>query len=78
MLLHLTNSDPDLIQSYGWERAYTDKLGRSQTKDSGPNVFTILGAAHSRCADWLVEAIRRHGHPYPNFPRTDLSLDPAA
>jgi hypothetical protein len=38
----------------------------------------ILGAPHPRRPDWLVEAIRRHVHPYPDFPRTNLALDAAA
>ena len=78
MLLHLTNSDPDLIQSYGWERRTQTNSAVVRLRTPGRTVFTILGAAHSRRADWLVEAIRRHVHPYPSFPRTDLTLDAAA
>ena len=78
VVLYLTDSDPDLIPLHGWERAYTDKLGRSQVKATGPKAYTILGAPHPRRPDWLVEAIRRQVHPYPDFPRANLALDAAA
>jgi hypothetical protein len=78
VVLYLTDSDLNLIQLYGWERAYTDKLGRSQIKASGPKAYTSLKTPHPRQPDWLGEAIRRQVHPYPNFPRTNMALDTAA
>jgi hypothetical protein len=76
--LYFTDSDPDLIPPHGWERAYTDKLGGSQVKATGPKAYTTVGSFYPGRPDWLEEAIRRQVHPYPNFPRSNLALGAAA